>query len=461
MYVDRIEIRHLKLLEDFKLSFRNADGSPRMWTVIIGENGTAKTSILQAIALAAAGSPYAYRLAETALGHLRDRRGDAPMEIVLDLRLDQPQQYSVRANRVRSSLTLRKHSNVLVGGSAFIDANDNPVSVPPISTDAPNTTDDPLVDARAESRPGWFVAGYGVSRFLPNPAMAPSLTHPPIERLRPLFEQTISLTSLRFAEFFGGERAREFSKILRDTLTLTTELIPGLEDITLTGQGGVTRAGDLIERDRIKMKSGRDVIKLPGIALSHGYQSTIAWIADLVGHMMLESEHISPPEMSGVVMIDEIDAYLHPRWQAGLVEALRKTFPKIQFIATTHSPVVLSGLAPDEIVRVAQHPETGSVARWSHDARTGELVPVTDETMATIEPDPRMMTGTEIYRDWFAVDRLLLNPAGQDLREWYRIATNPYRDDIDDAKLTELRARLRSDGIEVPLEPVPRREPPP
>ena len=45
----------MKLLRDFTLDFNTADGAPRMWTVIIGPNGTAKTTILQAIALAAAG----------------------------------------------------------------------------------------------------------------------------------------------------------------------------------------------------------------------------------------------------------------------------------------------------------------------------------------------------------------------------------------------------------------------
>lgn len=150
--------------------------------------------------------------------------------------------------------------------------------------------------------------------------------------------------------------------------------------------------------------------------------------------------------MAGVVLIDEIDLYLHPRWQAGLVEALRKTFPSIQFIATTHSPVVLSGLAPHEVVRVAQHPQTGNVMRWGHDA-SGTLVPMPDADVTPAEPDPRMMSGSEIYLDWFGIDRLELNPHGADLRTWLLISTNPFRSDADDAKLPALRERLEQAGM--------------
>lgn len=464
MYVDRIEIRHLKLLEDFKLSFRNPDGSPRMWTVIIGKNGTAKSSILQAIALAAAGQLQVNTLAKPIVGHLRDRRGKAAMQVRVEFRFETeastPKHHPLlgrgRAGtlqadeRVRSEIELANGSMTLTGRSVYVDAN---------GRETP-TNADPLVEARMANRAGWFVAGFGISRFLPDPAQNPTLENPGIDRMDPLFRHTSGLTSLRFVNLFEGKRAQQFSKLLRDTLVTVRELVPGLKGIELRGAGGVSKAGQLIDKDRFQLDVGNKQTKLPAVALSHGYQSIIAWIADLIGHMMLELGPVPARAMAGTVLIDEIDLYLHPEWQAGLVGALRKTFPNVQFIATTHSPVVLSGLAPHEIVRVAQDPVTGSVARWSHDASTGALVPVTDDSIATAEPDPRMMTGTEIYRDWFAVDRLLLNPAGQDLREWYRIASNPYRDDRDDTKLSALRERLREEGIDPPIEPVPRMEPP-
>ena len=55
-------------------------------------------------------------------------------------------------------------------------------------------------------------------------------------------------------------------------------------------------------------------------------------------------------ETSGLVLIDEIDLHLHPKWQRDIVPALKRIFPKIQFFATTHSPQVIGEAKPEEIV---------------------------------------------------------------------------------------------------------------
>ncbi|MEZ4435299.1 MAG: AAA family ATPase [bacterium] len=51
-------------------------------------------------------------------------------------------------------------------------------------------------------------------------------------------------------------------------------------------------------------------------------------------------------DIHALVLIDELDLHLHPRWQSGFVTALKRVFPNVQFIATTHSPMVLPGSKP-------------------------------------------------------------------------------------------------------------------
>ncbi|TMQ08200.1 MAG: AAA family ATPase, partial [Deltaproteobacteria bacterium] len=80
MYVRWPQVQNLKRLRLFTVDFCHA-GQPRMWTVLIGENGTAKTTLLQAIALAATGSKQVNTLAGPIVKHLRDRRGSAPLAI--------------------------------------------------------------------------------------------------------------------------------------------------------------------------------------------------------------------------------------------------------------------------------------------------------------------------------------------------------------------------------------------
>jgi len=64
------------------------------------------------------------------------------------------------------------------------------------------------------------------------------------------------------------------------------------------------------------------------------------------------AEHVRLALVEGVVMIDEIDLHLHPRWQRVVLDGLRSTFPRLQFIVTTHSPQVLSSAANRQVRRL-------------------------------------------------------------------------------------------------------------
>ena len=77
--------------------------------------------------------------------------------------------------------------------------------------------------------------------------------------------------------------------------------------------------------------------------LSDGEKCTLAMIGDLARRLVIANPSLPDPlQGHGVVMIDEIDLHLHPDWQRKIIPGLRKTFPKCQFILTTHSPQVLS-----------------------------------------------------------------------------------------------------------------------
>lgn len=77
--------------------------------------------------------------------------------------------------------------------------------------------------------------------------------------------------------------------------------------------------------------------------LSAGYQSLLWMIMDLAYRVcLLNPELESREQVTGIVLIDEIDLHLHPKWQWNVIEALRKTFAGVQFIIATHSPIVIS-----------------------------------------------------------------------------------------------------------------------
>ena len=62
-------------------------------------------------------------------------------------------------------------------------------------------------------------------------------------------------------------------------------------------------------------------------------------------------------ETAGIVLIDEIDMHLHPKWQWNIVNALQETFPNIQFILATHSPIVISSCKNEQLIMIAEDQE--------------------------------------------------------------------------------------------------------
>jgi predicted ATPase len=437
MYLRSLRIRHLKLIADLALDFTTSDSDDiRLWTLIIGRNGTGKTSILQAIALAAAGQRQVNTLGKSVVGHLRDRRSTDPMEVTSSFLRPKSRL------KINATASLAPDESSINAQSRFVDVGTN------FGADQ-----DPIDWARGRNEPDWFVAGYGVARFLPDVGSPVKLEQPSIERLAPLFDPRAPLASTNFSTFFQGDKAlaSAFHAALKKALFNVKEMLPGIRDLELRGQGGVRKAGDLLERNRFTQVVGSQSLKVPGVALAHGHQSAIAWIADLIGHIILESgPGVGPSEMQGLVLVDEIELYLHPTWQAALVPALKKTFPKLQFIVTTHAPIVLSGCAPDEVVRIDSWGDDGDVVEVVHDAETGALRPRRVGETTPLQPDTRMMTSSEIVREYFGVDGLTPNPVGPAFRRYNVLASDPLRSDVENSEMLALKHELTRAGIDAP-----------
>lgn len=78
--------------------------------------------------------------------------------------------------------------------------------------------------------------------------------------------------------------------------------------------------------------------------MSDGYKIIIAMVADIASRMAEANPDMPDPLQSpGIILIDEIDLHLHPKWQRIVVDQLTSTFPNIQFILSTHSPVIIAG----------------------------------------------------------------------------------------------------------------------
>lgn len=87
--------------------------------------------------------------------------------------------------------------------------------------------------------------------------------------------------------------------------------------------------------------------------LSDGQRAVIGLVADIARRMCVLNPQLGQAvtsETPGVVLVDELDMHLHPRWQRILTSGLKRAFPKVQFIVASHSPQVLGELKPEEII---------------------------------------------------------------------------------------------------------------
>jgi predicted ATP-binding protein involved in virulence len=102
--------------------------------------------------------------------------------------------------------------------------------------------------------------------------------------------------------------------------------------------------------------------------LSDGYRNVVAMVADLAIKIVMLNPHLGTDALAktdGVVMIDELDLHLHPKWQRRIVDDLRRTFPKVQFICTTHSPFIVQSLRSGEELIVLDGQAIPDVANLS------------------------------------------------------------------------------------------------
>lgn len=99
----------------------------------------------------------------------------------------------------------------------------------------------------------------------------------------------------------------------------------------------------VVRKPRLEMKMDKAQISLNVSQMSDGEKCTMALFGDLARRLTLANPTKENPLLGeGVVLIDEIELHMHPSWQREILTKLRNVFPNIQFIVTTHSPIILS-----------------------------------------------------------------------------------------------------------------------
>ncbi|HZH31879.1 MAG TPA: AAA family ATPase [Pyrinomonadaceae bacterium] len=291
--IERIEIRNFKIIENLTIQIPSESADKGSWLLLLGENGTGKSSILQAIALTLMGKRHRTALKLKASDFVRYGKQSGYIKVYLTGSADPIE------------LHFRK-------GSRLFSAK----------------PEDPKV----------LLLAYGATRLLPRGGTTTqtgqALATRQIEAAKAynLFNPFIPLNDA--TKWLWQLEDKEFDRIARS-----------LKDLML-----------LKPKDRL-LRNPRNKQKIEVAAfgtmitledLSDGYQSVVALTTDIMNVMRLRWPAMEIAE--GIVLIDEIDAHLHPSWKMKIVQRLRTVFPRLQFLVTSHDPLTLRGLHAGEVV---------------------------------------------------------------------------------------------------------------
>ena len=339
MYINKIEIQNIRSISHLEMTFDNNHAG---WHVLIGDNGTGKSTVIKSIAVGLIGEEGFSALRQEPTQWLKQKEhfGRIKLAILQDLDYDNIKGGIPADNKLFNTISLIK--------SQSLKEHSSVINLPENSILAVSSIDEGDFNPKSynwdKNNIGWFSVAYGpMRRFsggdeFEEVQKSNSKLFAHLSALEESFVLSEPVKWLKNLQFQKLENDKE-GKVIDDILKLVNDgkLLPNNTKIESVSSKGVF------------FKDGNgSIISIND--LSDGYRLVLSMTFEIIRQMILQYgsdlvfESIRKGDMRiilpGVVLIDEIDAHLHPTWQTKIGEWFLKYFPKIQFIVTTHSPLV-------------------------------------------------------------------------------------------------------------------------
>ena len=294
-YLSRIRLTDVKCFPgEVAIDFPRPTRDGPNWTLILGDNGTGKTSILRSIAMCLCDETGASGLlSELSVEVIRHGCKEAKIEIDL-----------VSAQRPRETHTIV---------TTFQQSE----------SDAEYLRQKPRLPARARHQ--LFACGYGAALGTIGSEVVDR--YRVVDAVYSLFNYDARLQNPENALYRITDQSEQRRQAILRQIDRVLTLDEGSTKLDHSGL-------------RIRGPWGDYV---PASGLGDGYAATLAKICDLLGYWSLASGGKMRDDVQGIVLIDEIEQHLHPSWQREIVRLLAQEFPRVQFIVTTHAPLTVIG----------------------------------------------------------------------------------------------------------------------
>ncbi|WP_348800172.1 AAA family ATPase [Flavobacterium adhaerens] len=300
-YFYSLELEGINCFKDKQtLDLSDGNGNYSPWTIILGDNGTGKTTLLKVL----------------------DRM--QPSEIKTDYYTPVIWSFNSILMSKKTSVNLKVNEDIKV---FYVEENEN------------RENNSSFITSGNLNFP--FLLSYGASRRMSKNENLSSNKEGNL-KVTSLFNDSIELinaeewflqkewASIKSEGFTKQKFENEFNKVK----SILIDILPDVSNIQSKPINENNSKPILEVETSYGWVSLRD--------LSFGYQTLTALIVDIASKMMEQySNSNNPLEEPAIILIDEIDLHLHPKWQRTVIDKLSQHFPKAQFIATSHSPLIV------------------------------------------------------------------------------------------------------------------------
>jgi predicted ATP-binding protein involved in virulence len=308
MYISKVYLKHVRCCDEITINFDKPGSS----VLFCGDNGDGKSTILRCIAMGLCDQTSAAGLLRELPGDLVKRgKEDEGAQIVITLRDSSNKKYEIHTN-IKSLKAFESLKQTV-----FINEKEE-----------------------VQDKFPWhkiFVTAYGPGNRISGTADYQHYVG--VDAVYSLFRNDVPLQNPELVI------RRAVDESYKMTKKRSTETLKYLQNLLNTLLNLETKDQIFLTKTGIEIKSARWGRSELG-ALGDGYKSVTTLILDLISWWMLNLNNkpfYSNRNIRGIVLIDEVEQHLHPRWQTKIMQLLNDSFEHVQFIATTHSPLVISG----------------------------------------------------------------------------------------------------------------------